>query len=461
VLDKVRDEKLEDVPLAQAFTEGYGHFGIVLDTKRTKTVVMVTSNRSVLEVKHKGFEILGTDCVVRDDPKDYGRLVKPRWDKQSIESYLRGTNDREPQITYRRLKATMERLIDFGGNPATVDIVCCWLIGTYLYRIFEAFPYLGVLGPMGSGKTKLAGLIEEVAFNPIRADSITPAQLFRSVEVTGGTLILDEQESLTGGSFDSERLKILRGGYKKGGKALRSGDGRDGYRTEEFDTFGPKVLINTSGFEEKLANRCIAIHMLRSKEEQGKALVSDHEPELQAVRHELYCLALEVFPQIEAAYRDDEFAGEVNNRQRERWLPIMVVAKLFCPDRLEALLEVAKEDKGANVLVDPFDEAFLLALDALVDEAVTELTTSKIGRRVENILGDSQDVGSGQVGKLIRKYLGNIGRRAGENGSYVYPIRREQVDDLMKRYPVSAFQDSTERTEVTERNYESNENEAA
>ena len=97
-----------------------------------------------------------------------------------------------------------------------------------------------MLGPKGSGKTRLASVIELVAFNPIGTDGITTAQLFRSVEAAGGTPILDEQDARFGKVVDSDKLSIRLGGYKKGGGALRSAASASGYQAQRFDTTAPK-----------------------------------------------------------------------------------------------------------------------------------------------------------------------------------------------------------------------------
>jgi hypothetical protein len=53
------------------------------------------------------------------------------------------------------------------------------------------------------------------------------------------------------------------------------------------------------------------------------------------------------------------------------------------------------------------------------------------------------------VGRLIKKYFGNISRRSSTNGGYRYLITKAQVDDLLLRYPVDDGR-STEPSEGTE-----------
>ena len=379
LLDDILHANLQAVPLAQAFADGHAQLAVTVLTQNSHKVFLVTSGRQLFEVKTKGFATPGK-LLVWADPNQYAALVKPRWGKSSLEAFLHQENAPNPPDTYQRIKSALDTLIDFGHDPLSSDIACCWMVGTYFYRMFDTYPYLGVLGPKGSGKTRLAEIIGEVAFNPIRTDSITPAQLFRSVEVTGGTLILDEQESLSGKFSRDDRLSILRGGYKRGGNVLRSKEGPGGYTTEMFDTYGPKVIINTSGMEELLADRCIALHMLRSTGPQSKMLVSASSEELQEIRDELYGVALEVFQEFlhevqqQSAGHDDArdqrplIGGVIHHRERgEQGLTgpcllgpprglkqsVAAVAKRFVHRDLELLLhpvlylgDVAQEDLG-------------------------------------------------------------------------------------------------------------------
>ncbi|MBM3943832.1 MAG: hypothetical protein FJ316_13180, partial [SAR202 cluster bacterium] len=263
LLNTMQEGDVEEVPLAQAFTEDHAQLAISVATGPGHEVWLVTSDRKVHKVypnapaeAGKKAPVEAVKLMTAGNPSEYCKLVKPRWRKGSLDAFLHGENLGDPTATYLRMKAALDKLIEF-ADPFASDIVCCWVIGTYLYRLFDAFPYLGVLGPKGSGKTKLAQIIEALAFNPIHTDSITTAQLFRLVAVTGGTLILDEQETLNVKLSDHDRLALLRGGYKRGGNALRSREGPTGYTTEKFDTYGPKVIINTSGLDDMLADRCL------------------------------------------------------------------------------------------------------------------------------------------------------------------------------------------------------------
>ena len=442
LLDKFNDDRLEEIPLAQAFAKDRAFIAIAMDTSDGREVILVDGLRKLHPVSEK-VKLVEDLWLVRDDPGEYAQLVKPGWSKNGLSRFLEGVDKPEPQQVYKQLKEALGRLIDFSHDPIFADVACCWIIGTYFYRLFDAFPYLAVVGPKGSGKTKLASIVESVAFNPLRTDSVTTAQLFRSVHVTGGTLILDEQEALNSNFANDDKMSLLRSGYKQGGSALRSGDSSAGFKTEIFYTYGPKMLINTSGMEELLADRCVSIHMLRSTGPQGKTLGSDLAEAWVQIRDDLYYSVMERFPEIRAVYRNQGFAGGLNNRQRERWLPILSIASIFAPEEVEALEKLALKDTSNTLLANPVDAAFLAALDKLVDSPTVQLGTYAIRNALESRL-EGESVSSAKVGRLVRKFLGDVKSRNGENGSTRYTVTRTQLDDLLQRYPI------TEGTEGTE-----------
>ena len=217
-----------------------------------------------------------------------------------------------------------------------------------------------------------------------------------------------------------------------------------------FHVYSPKVIITTSEIEEMLADRCIPIHMLRSAGEQGKVLVLEHADQLRTIRDELYGLALNFFRQVRQHYLEPGVSVDLNNRQRERWLPILAIAKVFCPDRLSDLEEISLRDVGSNILADPMDAAFLRTLDGLVaSERGVNLGAGEISAMMFKLSDLQYPPQVALVGRLIRKYFGNIGRRSSATGGYRYLMTRAQVDDLLRRYPIDdgRFTEASEGTE--------------
>ena len=62
-------------------------------------------------------------------------------------------------------------------------VLTLWIIGTHLFEVFDAFPYLCVTSPVKrSGKTRLAEILELLCPRALNSVNITEAALFRTVD---------------------------------------------------------------------------------------------------------------------------------------------------------------------------------------------------------------------------------------------------------------------------------------
>lgn len=138
-------------------------------------------------------------------------------------------------------------------------LLSLWIMGTYVFSLFNAYPYLHINAAKGSGKTTLLELIEKCSFNGIMASRITPANLIQTISDTQCTLCLDEFEKNTGGQGDSH-TQILNAGYKKGGSYRR----QRGSNTDSMNLYSPKVYASIDPIKAgALASRTLRIEMTR------------------------------------------------------------------------------------------------------------------------------------------------------------------------------------------------------
>ena len=125
----------------------------------------------------------------------------------------------------------------------------------------------------GTGKTKTLEIIKLTAFNSIMSPDLTGSSLFRLVEQTGATILLDEAENFR--KYEkSEQMQhvrtLLMQGFKKDQHAYRTN--KDNLNVEAFNLYSPKALGHINAFDDVLEDRCIQIVIKRalSKEIQNK-----------------------------------------------------------------------------------------------------------------------------------------------------------------------------------------------
>lgn len=163
-----------------------------------------------------------------------------------------------PRNTFNLIRGLVSDHIYFEDKEMET-LLALWIMGTYVFSLFNAYPYLHINAAKGSGKTTLLELIEKCSFNGIMASRITSANLIQTVSDTQCTLCLDEFEKNSGGQGDSH-TQVLNSGYKRGGKYRRL----RGSNSDSMNLYSPKVYASIDPIKaEALASRTLRIEMAR------------------------------------------------------------------------------------------------------------------------------------------------------------------------------------------------------
>jgi DNA primase catalytic core len=402
---------------------------------------MVTSDKEFIRVAEDAdAEVHGKKIMLRSMPLFTQR--ESRWEQQRLRKFLTEPKKVNPRSLFLALRRQAKRYLEF-QEAEIPDLLAVWIMGTYLHPHFDTYPYLQLYGPKGSGKTKTLTLLFATSFNAVVSSSIKPAGLFRVIERSGATLLLDEAERLN--SKESPELaELLRAGYKKPSVAIRVQE--KNFEPRFFNVFGPKAIANIKGLDDVLGSRCIPISMVRSLD---RAKVNrDITPGSEmwaALRSRLYRLALDHSSAIHEAYvqtKRSEKNSNIHGRNFELWAPMFAVAA-FLKDRgckrvltrLHQLAERKVEEHRVSSL-DDWDTSLLLALYQLTADADVQITTTKVKYAMERLL--PTDEGFKPSSKWIGKAIHRFGLGAGKKtmGTYKYRISRAAVIDLLKRYEI-------------------------
>ena len=403
---------------------------------------LVTSDRQIIPADgERMVDIGGRTVILRDPPAALGNVT--RWKYSDIRAYLKGDAP-DPVETYLEVERLLDRYIDF-RDEGTSDVLALWVMGTYLYPLFEAFPYVALMGPKGSGKTKTLDVIAKLAFNARVSSSMSPASLFRVVQATRGMLGIDEAERL-GNSKDpiaADLRLLLNAGYKRGSPAIRC-EGDD-HQVVEFEVYGPKMIASIRGLEDVLESRCILINMLRTAGHKGNLVVSEYSEDWARARHGLYCFALQHFEDVRDRYLAGAGADGLNNRQAELWRPILAIAAYLDDCGANGLLALIqdyakrKATEAEEINLDDWRLALLLALHKLaVLENSTEVTPKEVRDTMADFLDESDGISAQWVGYRLREF-GFQRRRTGKKR--LYPVSAQSVMDVMLRYGVESAED--------------------
>jgi len=338
---EVAERKVETVPM--------GYF--VVNGKHGKDLVSCESPELLKEYNCNVF-------------KSFKPLVN-RWKNAYVQSYLASDTKVNPKGVLDDLVSLERKYCD---NPYDYDYYfeAIWKIHTYFYRLFPLTPYDDYTGMKNIGKSKRLDLNKLICFNAMKSDDISLSALFRTVEGTGATILIDEAENI-----DEELQKLLRGGNQKGHEVTRAEEIRGQYTPVSFDVFSPKAFGHIKPIDNVLQDRCITTKLYRTT---NKAIANsepdeEENPLIYSCRERCYRLFLDYAPEIKSLIPEAyALFSDVMGRELKLWLPLVTIAlfleKHGCDGLIEKLmtkLSVNSDEKKVKD-IDENDEVKILSV---------------------------------------------------------------------------------------------------
>lgn len=269
------------------------------------------------------------------------------------------------RVLYQEIRDVLMRFIEL-EQEIDYSLATAWIMGTYFFPSFSAYPFLHVKAPKRSGKSQFLDLLTQLSFNATKARP-TRAALGDTVDGLRGTLLIDQADSLDGPRSE-ELLEDLTGSYKKNGSRRRLVNMDKGKRqTLEFETYSPKVFASQKELPEDLRDRCLPIPLIRTNKNYPDP--NDENPMWPDLRSKLYRLLIADYPEVadeyviqRALYKQN---NEIKGRHLELWLPFVTILKHCGAGETEILAA-----KVRFLSQYQFTEAELGEIDAGVIEAV-------------------------------------------------------------------------------------------
>lgn len=246
--------------------------------------------------------------------------------------------------------------------PQTSLPLAAWVMATYCYETFDAFPYLLVTSPAPRcGKTRLLEVLSLIVSAPQRTANISESALFRVIQKFGPTLLMDEAENLRGKGERSEYLRgIINAGNRADATVMRC-VGKD-FNPQQFSVYCPKVVSGIGHFPHTIRDRSIIIGMQRRKtdEKVARFIFREVRPVGETMRWRVQSFINREREQIERAYArlDLQF---LEDRESESWEPLFGVLGVADPSRVAELKTCAErlsKDKASG----DTDENFAIRL---------------------------------------------------------------------------------------------------
>ncbi len=400
---------------------------------------VITSERKLLKLEDKAEFYNKYGKIVKDLP--FIKNPEPRWQTDAIKQFLFNGYTPTPFRVHAAIEHIYYKYSEI-KDQAWYLVLPLWVIGTYLYRLFETYPYLAFEGLKNTGKSKTSRITTRMSFNGIFSVNASEATLYRDIENLRPTFGIDEAEILKDPEKSKSIRAILNAGYFKGACVLRQEKTSKGeFYTRKYGVYSPKLIANIKGLEDTLESRTIKIIMLRAKTEKGLLLDTETSEDWNHVRHMCYCFALCFFKEIREIYLNDPQVKIANNRFNDLWCPLLSIARFIFlnqnQDKFKEIKNFALEQIGLSQedSLDDRTSAFLKAIKDLTLTTDTASSSEQIKKAMQPYLEDEEfnAITAKWIGWKMRSFGLNKDKHRINRG-YLYHLSKKDVDYVLTRY---------------------------
>lgn len=306
---------------AQDYKDGIMYYAIMIEGRP----YLITSEREIISFAQAEDRGLNLATTLTDTF---------RFSPKGILRYYEDGEDVSVSKIYKKIHDLLKDYIFF-KHDFHCKFLATWVIGTYIFRGFNYFPYIWINAPKESGKTLLMQVLMEISFNGDLSTNATESVMFRDVHNNSITMFLDEVESL--GKQDKEKygavMSILNVGFSNTGIVKRTIKRDNDFSIERFCAYSPKVISGIKELDDVVQARTIKVLMYRKKKGEVIKRYKQTRELLQAqenIRDSLYIFGLKYARDIFETYnnRSHEIEGlnNLDSRELDIWEPIFTIA---------------------------------------------------------------------------------------------------------------------------------------
>ena len=439
--------------------------GDLLYTKRELGNFVILSSHKIIRPSDSYFR---EREIVAEFPET---VLDERWSMDSIREFQDPKVSVDPTTVFAKLNEIWKKYMDLSGNPGTYTALPLINTLSYCLWLFQYAPYLKYEGGKGSSKSKACEIHEYIDFNAFSGVDYTPAVIFRTLQDTRGTLIIDEAETYdklkNKSEYEQAREAIINAGFKANGKVSRMERTENRFNRVDYHVFGIKIIGSIHGVSETIRDRAYQIMLTKTlNKEISKRIPRPNSPEFQEIRDMLYVMALTYWKEIQDIEQNEEIENRLDliGREWDKAKPLLVLATFYArhdpkhgKEILDDLWQFLSDQKNREIAltIDTFDEVVIGQVEyAIRDEAKKDKLTEIDDRNFDLHLTDvSLAIATLEAKKESRNFnLRNYSRsiknkiqklaignnfRHGTDNVTIFTSNLKLIRDARKRYSIS------------------------
>ena len=268
------------------------------------------------------------------DPKRAGQPVAEAagqsLDFETVEPWEGKVDGAEVLAELAGIVRTHMHMDDYQADAVALWVALAWL---HDHPDIELAPFLNITAPvMRSGKTTLLGIVEQFVPRPLPLVDASPAFLFRVIEISQPTLLVDEIDLKA--DDDGHLSALLNGSQTRHtayiGRVEKTDAGKGAELVpKKFRTWCPKVLCGIGGLRDTTVDRSIQIRLERrtAKEREKTTRWRERDKEkVETIRRKLVRWINDHRKEIVDGRTDTALPPSLDDRQADSWEPLLAIA---------------------------------------------------------------------------------------------------------------------------------------
>ncbi|MFA4880797.1 MAG: hypothetical protein WC650_04220 [Candidatus Doudnabacteria bacterium] len=383
--------------------------------------------------------------------------IEEKWGISALQQFIKNYNTfKSKETTKPELFTEIIRLTNrYVELEKEIDyyLLSAWILGTYFYPIFYAYPFLHIKAPKRSGKSQCLNMLSQLCFNATKARP-SLAALSDTVDALRGTYLIDQADALER-KGNEELLDILADSYKKSGGKRRviNFDKKKGREILEFETYSPKALASIRELPEDLRDRCLVVPLIRSQKNFPDP--DDNNENWREIRGRIYKVLILNYDWISSIYNTKKTiyrnSQEILGRSLELWLPFEIILECF---GIQEKTEEAKKRFLSQYGFSEYEpseleeEVIKVILNQLQNKSEAILTPKEISGLIcaeVFLLNDTPKQKAAKVGWAIKKFNLSSEKKPRSKDGVRYLFEKNKIAGIYQSY----FKTDTEPTSLT------------
>ncbi len=226
-------------------------------------------------------------------------------------------------VLLEELAAAFRRYLALPGGAA--EALALWVLFTHTFNAWQVSPRLALTSPAPRcGKTTALSILACLVPRPLLASNITPAAVYRVIELNQPTLLIDEADTYLG--RHEEFRGILNSGHARLAAYVVRCHG-DNHEPRCFSTWGPIAVAKIGELPATLQDRSIEIRMQRRRpDEKVERFRSDRTAHLTELARKAARWAKDHIEALRKA--DPNLPDGLHDRAADNWRPLIAIADL-------------------------------------------------------------------------------------------------------------------------------------